>query len=100
METKRKINDMKTASDARRSIIINDHVWIGRGAFVLNGSNIGEGSIVGAHSLVKKAFPNNCIVAGSPAKIIKRNVCWTGNNDIEDINACKPYINMTKDLDE
>lgn len=98
VETGRKLNDMKAAPKDKRSIILNNHVWVGRGAYLLNGTNIGEGSIVGAQSLVKKTFPNNCIIAGSPAKIIRRNICWSRNNDIENINSCEPYINMTNDL--
>ena len=51
---------------------IGDNVWIGENVCVLMGSRIGSGCIVGANSVVTKQFPDNCIIAGAPAKIIKR----------------------------
>ena len=50
----------------------------------MHGTSIGDGSIIGARSVVKKAFPNNCSIAGNPAKIVRKNVAWgreqIGNN--------------------
>lgn len=54
------------------SIVIEDNVWIGNNVSILSGVTIGKGSIVGANSVVTKDVPNNCIVVGSPAHIIKR----------------------------
>lgn len=51
---------------------IGDNVWIGENACILMGSRVGTGSIVGANAVVTKAFPDYCILAGAPAKIIKR----------------------------
>lgn len=53
-------------------VIIKDRVWIGDKATILPSVTIGAGSIVGANSVVTKDVPENCIVAGVPAKIIKR----------------------------
>lgn len=52
-------------------IVISDNVWIGDKSTVLAGVTIGRNSIVGANSVVTRDVPPNCIVAGSPAKIIK-----------------------------
>ena len=52
-------------------VIINDNVWIGEGTIVLPGVNIGEGSIIGAHSIVSTDIPKNSIAVGAPAKVIK-----------------------------
>ena len=60
-------------------IVIGDHVWIGYGCKILSGAHIGTGSIVGAGSLVNKKFPNNVLIAGIPAKILRRNVAWSRN---------------------
>jgi len=52
-------------------IVLKDGVWIGDSALVLKGVTIGENSIVGAGSVVRKDVPSNVVVAGNPAKIIK-----------------------------
>jgi acetyltransferase-like isoleucine patch superfamily enzyme len=51
-------------------IRVNDDVWLGVGAVVLKGVTIGEGAVVGAHSVVTDDVPPYAIVAGSPARII------------------------------
>lgn len=70
-----------------RKIIIGDHVWIGQSAILLYNTEVGDGSIIGAGSLVKGKFPNNCSIAGVPARIVKRDVAWNRHDDdrFEDI---------------
>lgn len=51
---------------------IGSNVWLGEGVSVLMGAHIGNGCIVGANSVVTKRFPDNCMLVGSPARIIKR----------------------------
>lgn len=53
-------------------IIIKDNVWIGENAIILSGVKIGKNTIVGANAVVTKSFPDNVVVAGNPARIIKR----------------------------
>lgn len=60
-------------------VYIGNHVWLGYAVRILGGASIGDSSIVGLGSVVNKKFPNNCIIAGVPAKIIKRNIVWTRN---------------------
>ena len=55
-----------------RKIIIEDKVWIGIGATILPGVRLGYGCIVGAGSVVTKDVPPLTVVAGNPARIIKR----------------------------
>ena len=50
---------------------IGHHVNIGWGAVINPGLTIGNHVIVGANAVVTKDVPDNCIVAGNPAKIIK-----------------------------
>ena len=57
-------------------IVIGDKVWIGLNAVVLKGVNIGAGAIVAAGAVVTKDIPENTLVGGVPAKIIKENVSW------------------------
>lgn len=56
------------------SIYIGNNVWIGESARICKGVTIGDNSIVAANSVVTKNVPPNCIVAGNPAKIVKRNI--------------------------
>lgn len=53
------------------SIIIGDHVWIGSNAFIRPGINVGKNSVIGVNSVVTRDVPENAIVGGIPAKIIR-----------------------------
>lgn len=53
---------------------IGNHVNIGWGAVINPGLKIGNHVIIGANAVVTKDVPNNCIVAGNPAKIIKLGI--------------------------
>ncbi len=50
---------------------IGDYCFIGYGAVVLPGTKLGRNVIVGANSVVHGEFPDYCVIAGNPAKIIK-----------------------------
>ena len=51
-----------------RPIIVHDNAWIGTGAMLLPGTEIGEGSIVAAHAIVSGVVAPYTIVAGNPAR--------------------------------
>lgn len=53
------------------AIKIGKDVWIGRGAVILPGVNIGDGAIIGANSVVTKSIAAGMIAVGSPAKVIR-----------------------------
>lgn len=53
-------------------VIIEDDVLIGANAVVLEGVRIGQGAVVAAGAIVTKDVPAGCVVAGSPATVIKR----------------------------
>jgi len=59
-----------------KPITIRDNVWIGSRALIMKGVNIGDGAIIAAGSVVTKDVPENSMVAGVPAKVIKENVKW------------------------
>lgn len=52
--------------------IIGNDVWIGKDALIMSGVKIGDGAIIGAGSVVTKDVPDYHIVAGNPAKIVKK----------------------------
>lgn len=54
-----------------KQVVINDNVWLGEFVSVLPGVTIGQGTIVGANSVVSKSLPPYVVAVGSPAKPIK-----------------------------
>jgi acetyltransferase-like isoleucine patch superfamily enzyme len=53
-------------------VTIEDDVWICDYAVILPGVRIGKGSVVGAHSVVKSDVAPGTVVAGQPARLIKK----------------------------
>lgn len=60
----------------KKNIVIGNHVWIGTNAQILKGVHIGDNSIIAAGSIVTKDVEANTLVAGVPAKVIKKNINW------------------------
>jgi sugar O-acyltransferase (sialic acid O-acetyltransferase NeuD family) len=52
-------------------VVINENVYVGTGAKIINQLEIGKSTIVGAGALVSKSLPENCTAVGVPAKPIK-----------------------------
>src|SRR3954470_3281217 len=59
-----------------QSIRIGNHVWLGRSAAVLGGARIGDGTVIGYGSVVTRRIPNNCVAAGVPARVLRRDIGW------------------------
>lgn len=55
-----------------KDVTIGNDVWIGAGCLLLPGTDIGSGSVVAARSVVNKSFPDSCLIAGIPARIIRK----------------------------
>jgi len=55
-----------------RGIIIEDDIWIGANAIILDGVKIGKGSVIGAGSVVTEDVEPYSIVVGVPARIIRK----------------------------
>ncbi len=66
------IHDRTEVVGATSPIVLEKNVWIGDSAIVCKGVRVGENSIVGAGAVVTKDVPPNVVVAGNPAKIVKR----------------------------
>ena len=77
---RRKAGD-PTPPEGIRLVVIGDDVWIGQAAIVLKGVTIGPRSIVGAGSVVVHDVPPDCVVAGNPARVVKRLLEEPGSVD-------------------
>jgi len=57
---------------SKGGVKIGDYVWVCDKVTILPGVTIGKNVIVGANSVVTTDIPDNCVVAGIPAKVVKR----------------------------
>jgi acetyltransferase-like isoleucine patch superfamily enzyme len=55
----------------KRDVHVGHNVWIGYGACVLRGVSIGDNSVVGTNSVVTRQIPENAVVGGVPARVIR-----------------------------
>lgn len=62
------LRDLKSKGE----VVIGNNVWLGDKVAVLSGVHIGNNVIVAANAVVTKDIPDSCMVAGVPAKIIKK----------------------------
>jgi len=91
------------AAEAPRTMVGND-VWIGRNVTILQGVTVGHGAVIGAHSVVTKDVEPYAIVAGVPARTIRKRfddhtisrllaLQWW-NYDLASIQERLPYDNI------
>lgn len=57
-------------------VMIEDKVWIAPRSVVLRGAHIRSESVVGWGSVVNSSFPANSLIAGMPAKVVRKNIRW------------------------
>lgn len=57
-------------------VIIGNLVWLCSGCSVMPGVKIGDGSVVGAHSVVNTSLPSNTLASGFPARVIDIDIKW------------------------
>ena len=70
--------DRKRINDGK-DIIIGNHVWIGQRVTLLGGFQIGEESVIGYGSISSTQFGNNCVIGGSPAKVLREDITRRNN---------------------
>lgn len=61
-----------------KGVRIGNNVWLGAGSVVLDGTVIGDNTIVVANSMLNRRYPANSILQGNPAKVILRRTQDTG----------------------
>lgn len=67
--------------------------WLGHGAVVLPGTRIGAHTVVAAGAVVSGEFPDNCVLAGVPARVVRRHdgVAWVrADADDETVRRVQP----------
>jgi len=70
--------------ESRRGIVIESDVWIGAHAVILDGVTVGHGSVVAAGAVVNRSVSPMTIVAGVPAKPVRRRIA---NNQVVQTSA-------------
>lgn len=104
VRTKKKRNFIIENTEYNETIVGN-HVWIGYEGFVLSPTRIGSGCTIGARSLVKGNYPNNCVLAGNVARVVKTDSAWSRAPLVDDMDiACEnsyaiPTVDI-RDMDE
>lgn len=104
------IYDVNTGSrlNPSKDVFIGKHVWLGYQSTILSGTVIRDGSVIGFGAVVKGNFPNNVVLAGVPAKIVKKYVSWERPHlfhtrpwvkaHIDDVGQTVEFWNKTLDL--
>ena len=76
MATSHEFKDLNTpinmqGAKPEEPIVIGNDCWIGTRVIILPGVHIGNKCIVAAGAVVTRSFPDNCIIGGVPAKLLK-----------------------------
>ncbi|GAA5422460.1 chorismate mutase [Tetragenococcus halophilus] len=84
----------KSGLEDGKPITIGNDVWIGGGSVIIPGVTLGDNVVVGAGSVVTKSYPDNVVIAGNPAKVIK-----TIELDPEEATPLEQQQDIIDDLD-
>lgn len=63
--------ERNSGTEFAKPVAIGNNVWIGGGAIINPGVTLGDNVVVASGAVVTKSFPDNVVVGGNPAKIIK-----------------------------
>lgn len=67
------------ANNLPKNVVFGDHVWVAQNSSILKGCNIGSESIVAYGAVVTKGCDPGCILAGNPAKVVRKGITWDFN---------------------
>lgn len=76
-------NELEERINPAKDVVLGSHVWIAPSSVIMKGANIGNGCIIGSHSMVNKQIPETSLAVGMPAKVVKEGVRWTRENILE-----------------
>lgn len=63
--------ERRAARGFSRPIEVGSGTWIGARVTMLGGSRVGNGVVIAAGSLVRDSFPDNVLIAGTPARVVR-----------------------------
>lgn len=92
-------NKESIGEELKRNVHLGEHVWIGYDVIILSGSYVGSSSVIGARSMTNTSYPNNCIIVGAPARIIKKDISWARNpfyTNMHQDESIETFLNSTK----
>lgn len=70
------LDEIGEPRSVKAPVSIGNHVWIGAEAMILKGVHIADNAIIAARSVVVSDVPENVVVAGHPAKVIRHHAGW------------------------
>jgi serine acetyltransferase len=75
-------------------VLIGNGSWLGTGVVILPGTVLGRNVVVGAGAVVRGTFPDHCVIAGVPARVVRRYVPgsgWVNGSDSTGSVASGPH---------
>ncbi len=71
-------------------VLIGNGSWLGTRVVILPGTQLGRNVVVGAGAVVRGTFPDHCVIAGVPARVVRRYVPGSGWVTGTDSTGCPP----------
>lgn len=86
LDARRRRAGEPTPANGMRPVVLGDDVWVGAGAVILKGVTVGDGAVVAARAVVTRDVPADTVVAGNPARVVKRLATADGTGEYGVIN--------------
>lgn len=99
-------NNTGEITNKKDDVILGRHCWLGKGCTLMGGAQLADNCVLGYGSITSSKFLEpNCVMAGVPAKVMRRDACWTRDfmsNTYKIIEDCKDQVgyNIVKELRE
>ena len=65
-------HERRAGKNCAKTISIGNGTWVGMGAIILDGTTVGDGCVIAAGAVVRGEFPDDVLIAGVPARIVKQ----------------------------
>lgn len=64
---------MRQQHGKKSQVVVGSDVWIGAQAIIM--TNVSDGTVIGAGSVVTRSYDEKCVIAGNPARLLRRRGC-------------------------